>query len=267
MLPGEAWPVFQEEKEVAHISVQVFHAMIIAMCQEYADKMEQTDIAIIPKERKMLEELNFKNSRNYLELAEAKKRMVEIRRFFAFKKLFPNSMFMRLTDFSELCRKYKLVCGHVSEYTGDIPMKCLEEIYEATKVCKSDNLISWTINSGISVVDKITLSGSRDNMRISELEKRLKYSHIMQEDEIRSYNGIRGVIGISSRKMEYYNMLIAADGKLMKEVKFDEIPVQRPTSWVNGDPIVFQIIPGNIVMIHSKWGDEAEDPMFEKNAI
>lgn len=162
--------------------------------------------------------------------------------------------------FYDVCERYDLEVGPLTEYTGVIPAKNLEELF---KVGRGD----YGLYTNYRIYRII---GVRNYSSISDykIEKYLAKNHYIfitdcymgTLDKVPSYKEIFGYGG-NSVYFELYEhnvdeFFIACPEKYLKghKVNISSSPV---------DPIIYRYCPYGIV-IYTMWGDEAEDKVFEE---
>lgn len=242
------------------------------------------------KRNEMLKELGFTSSKSFSQSEEAvkasRKRMV----FNWYYKNFTNCIFVRMEDFTDLLVKYNLTCGRLSSYTGEIPYENLVEIKQVSDKLKEigeENQYSNKINdcNTIGYLEKNPLYhcvldghdyGIVDFNKCSELihiaifgGKELKKEKIQDEyfyNERKISAEEYNVIEDKRKRFPFNNRTKTAPEEL-----FIAAPVQEMKSDLNSeimslDPIVFQLFPYGVV-IFSKWGDEANDPILEEKKL
>lgn len=186
-------------------------------------------------------------------------------------------------QFEKLCKKYKLVTGLLNNYTGIIPNKNIEEISNV-----KGKIHSFKDSINYSVANKKYL------WKINEcIDSSLNGREIFNElvDWIRSKNNFvfadRDVYNFDNylwledmkkvnpdlpENVKQYtkDSLFKFSGKLVsKDTMFIACPpeqLKKQTLKITKraiDPIVFQYSPYGIV-VHSVWGEEAEDKVFEE---
>ena len=178
------------------------------------------------------------------------------------------------SQFKDLCNKYKLTIGPLSDYNGVIPVKNIEDLKEITRKIPSffyksdlnhlmgldghllfvkrvesryedEGTIRKFLNDHNNVVavncDNPNFDGAWWASDIPELKKMVKWDTL---------NEFFGEI------MNHQAMFIACPKKYLNnpEVKISAKPV---------DPLVFQYCPYG-VLIYTVWGEEAEDVVLKK---
>lgn len=116
-------------------------AKVVLFMEEMKKQVEAVSLPVeMQSELELLRTTGLTNSRNMQALADAEShvnRINEERKMTAerikliqllHKHYGKDVMLMRLEDFMELLDKYNLSCGFLSDYTGSIPRKNLEEI-------------------------------------------------------------------------------------------------------------------------------------------
>lgn len=221
--------------------------------------------------------------RDLINLRQSKEKAIELLNFIkSLRECFGESTILIGTDqFNSILSKYNLSVGLLSQYTGIIPNKNISEI-EA--VSSRIDYFPYTINSNNSgnTLWKITkvMYGFSQHSIITTIEKWLKsknnfvYSNYPElhydrtiwlkdlvdcnldiPEEIRNfpYHNLVNFEGIEITKKHF---LIACPKEQLKE---QSIEITKEIV----DPIVFQYSPYGII-IHSIWGEEAEDKVFEE---
>lgn len=266
-------------------SVAVLHLMIVNMCAEYMKRMSSIQFADNSEKKSALEKLGLTNSKTYKDIVDLGNMYKEVELLNYLKPIFPNSMFMKLEDFKALCRKYGLVCGTLDEFKGEIPDKNLKEIEAALEIVSNGEYnISQYFKSGVYTFKKIIVYegyGTNYKNQIEMIKDDLSHFHFRKyfkgdimilydskliRDRAISGSDVSGIY-VDHTFLRPKQMLIAASPDLMSkiQVSYEEIPA--PKSIIYDDPIVFQILSHDIVMIHSKWGDESNDPMLEERNL
>lgn len=186
-------------------------------------------------------------------------------------------------QFKKLCKKYKLVTGLLSNYTGIIPNKNIEEISNAKKKTHSfkdsinysdaDKKYLWEINECIDT----SLNG-REVFNDLVDWIRSKNNIVFADRDIYNFDNCLWLMDMKKvnpdlpENVKQYtnNTLFRFSGKLVsKDTMFIACPpeqLQKQTIKITKraiDPIVFQYSPYGIV-VHSVWGEEAEDKVFEE---
>lgn len=188
------------------------------------------------------------------------------------------------TQFKEICKKYNLVTGPISQYTGIIPNSNLRDLQVAirnaktfpyrTNVSKNHNTM-WYFNeietsSSVSDDDEVEVArrwiNSKGGMVFANASSLHSFDGTVNLRDI-----VRCNDDIPQELAEYhYDNLI----------RFKGVPIQRDTMFIacppsqlkeqslkvttnRLDPIIFQYSDYGI-MIHTMWGEEAEDAVFEE---
>lgn len=162
--------------------------------------------------------------------------------------------------FYDVCKRYDLEVGPLTEYTGVIPAKNLEEL---SKIDKGD--YSPYTNYRIYRVKEVKNYSSISNYKIEKYLAKNHYIFITDYymgslDRVPSYKEIFGYGGNSVYfDLDEYDVddfFIACPKRYLKKhkVNISSSPV---------DPIIYRYCPYGVV-IHTMWGDEAEDKVFEE---
>ena len=162
--------------------------------------------------------------------------------------------------FYDVCERYDLEVGPLTEYTGVIPAKNLEEL---SKVGEGD--YGLYTNYRIYRVKEVRNYSSISGYKIEKYLAKNHYIFITDYymgslDRLPSYKEIFGYGGDSVYfELDEYNVddfFIACPEKYLKKhkVNISSSPV---------DPIIYRYCPYGVV-IHTMWGEEAEDKVFEE---
>lgn len=187
-------------------------------------------------------------------------------------------------QFEKLCKKYKLTTGLLNEYTGIIPDKNIKEIQKVKDKAEifygqlnyaQEGKYLWKITEcdsevvtdrGLTVFnDFVKWVKSKNGLIFADRDTH-NYDKYLWIKNIKSENS-----DIPSSVRNYDNdTLIKARGQLVtqdtmfiacppEQLKKQSLKITKKAV----DPIVFQYSPYGIV-IHSIWGEEAEDKVFEE---
>lgn len=249
-----------------HTAIILYNSEILADIEVFRNrdaKQEKAD---------MLRETGFTSTKEYRLLTGNVSECLDKEEIIIAKQVFPKALFIKKTDFMELLLKYKLVCGIAEDYIGDIPDKNLREVQEALTIINSrDDIYGWRINQNMLYVDEVIIT---DGLRIKnswskdDALKTSAFPFAYNSGDVISSTLIPYTIE-NGRALKPTDFLIAASAKYINhKVEFSRHkPTFKSKSRID-DPIVFQILPQNIIMIHTMWGDEAGDPIFkDKNKV
>lgn len=249
-----------------HTAIMLYNSELLAETETFHNRdAEQGKVD-------MLRETGFTSTKEYRLLTGDVYKCLDKKEIIIAKQVFPKALFIKKADFMELLFKYKLVCGMVEDYTGNIPDKNLFEVQEALTIINSrDDIYDWRINRGLIYVDEVIITdGFRTKNRWSK-DDALKTSAFPFAYDCGSVMPTTLIPNTCEygRKLKPTDFLIAAPAKFINhEVEFSRHqPTFKPKSRID-DPIVFQILPYGIIMIHTMWGGEADDPIFkDKNKV
>lgn len=187
-------------------------------------------------------------------------------------------------QFEKLCKKYKLKTGLLSEYTGIIPYKNIEEIENAVNKIRSFsyNLNSYSHNSYLWKITDCECDGISDSCMsvFNDTVQWVKSKNYIIAANQSYYNSdnslwLTDIVNVNPdipKDMKNYKnkSLIKLKGVLINsKTMFIACPpeqLKKQTLKITKkaiDPIVFQYSPYGIV-VHSVWGEEAEDKVFEE---
>lgn len=255
------------------LTVQELHTAIILYNSELLADIEVLRNRDAEQEKvDMLRETGFTSTKEYRLLTGDVYECLDKEEIIIAKQVFPKALFVKKADFMELLLKYKLVCGMVADYTGNIPDKNLFEVQEALTIINSrDDIYDWRINRSLIYVDEVIIADGLITKNRWSKDDALKTSAFPFDYDCGSVMPttlIPNTVKIG-RALKPTDFLIAAPAKFINhKVEFSRHqPTFKPKSRID-DPIVFQILPCGIIMIHSMWGDEADDPIFkDKNKV
>lgn len=200
------------------------------------------------------------------------------------RKHFGNSAVLISTEqFEKLLQKYSLDTGVISDYTGTIPEKNILEIESTSKKIptfqyklnniNTDGNFLWKFNE---IIYSSSAKGDIDSHLESWLTKKrglisANTAHATFEDTVRLGNIQKCNPDIPSVVRNYsWPNLISFRGSLVdsrtlfiacppSQLKEQSLKITHKAI----DPIVFQYSDYGVV-IHSIWGEEAEDKVFEE---
>jgi hypothetical protein len=217
-----------------------------------------------------LNKLGFKQTaqaKNAVESKEKKKVSEELARViseYAFK--YPTVKFITEAQVEEICKKYGLVCGNVSRYTGFVPEKNLNDIEEFLDTYALPDL--WQIGDTIIDMSNYEIRESKDS----------KYAHWYRKDGTQKKHAFQAnrednfetfyADGIIDGK--YYDLTSGFPGRLEKASMQICAPLKdmdtRGMRQVGHklvreipDPVVLQPVKHGYLIV-TAWGDEASDP-------
>lgn len=185
-------------------------------------------------------------------------------------------------QFEKLCKKYKLVTGLLNDYTGIVPDKNIKEIQNVKDKIETFSGLLNRAGKGkhlwrITHCEDHTVSGedefetlvkwikSKNNLVFAS-RNNYHYDNCLYLSDIKSENPD---IPSSVKNYEYETLFKLQGNLITKRTMFIACPPEQlkeqslKITKKAVDPIVFQYSPYGIV-IHSIWGEEAEDKVFEE---
>lgn len=186
--------------------------------------------------------------------------------------------------FYNICDRYGLSFGLLSDYCGTIPEENLHDISEvkkvgindirfrsiqeqASQICRTSDFIELFVTE---IVDR-SITGE-ENGYISSLRRHLKRNrHIMKisktasedrngysSNEFKDFPSFHAdlLISVKGINILHNNLFIACPKEYLKN---PDIKVSRAPF----DPIVFHFCPYGVI-VHTAWGDEAEDEVLKR---
>lgn len=248
------------------------HLMLMAFSMAYMDEIVQSVSPKLEDKAKLLENLGFTNAAEIRQKESEESRYDEYKTLCEYKEMFPDSIFLKVDDFKKVLEKYGLVAGLASQYTGTIPDDCLELIHKAQIIQQENNdtdlirqinskylLVVSTSNVDLNRRHSFSLSDDEYDKYIKEKKKdaaenALKYKNF-------PFLRVGQPDGVQISEIMSKTFLIAATPDKMKN------PLDVVKSDIFSDPIVFQLLPHDIVVVHAKWGDEANDEAFTNKIL
>lgn len=220
------------------------------------------------------------NEYNTLALNAAKARNLfyfvkYLRREFGEKTLLVGS-----EQFYDVCKKYKLTTGLLSEYTGVIPDSNIREIMKVKSILRqlgmSCDLGLPEANGVYYKIHGIEYGYNDSHDVLKALQKYIKAhnglligedtkTHLLLSKVIDRNPGMPDIV----EQFEYSGLVSFRCTKVSRRDLFIACPpsqLNNPEITITkkaADPIVFQPCTYGIV-IHSMWGEEAEDKVFEE---
>lgn len=186
----------------------------------------------------------------------------------------PRTVLVSYTAFDDLCKRYGLVQGALSDYCGVIPERNIHDIENVLAKMSTFPLIKSINNRGeqYSWNHYIYVTGADLHYEHADLERFIKDHHNILElrekpgkhttywhpkDIVGYYYGEYGYLSkIYGTVITPETLFIACPKQYLKnpDIKIQPKPV---------DPAVFQFTPFG-VMVHTIWGEEAEDAAFKE---
>lgn len=206
-----------------------------------------------------------------------------------------NTLFIKFSDFEQIIRKYNLTCGLLEHYTGSIPEANIIDIETAKKnIEKIENFTYNTVKTGRQRCYRDPLDNSLGWYNETKSEKVYDYPNLHrnifdlcfvksvfdnllteeQKEAIQLFPFMHDtgdfytdeLLAIKTNKrrefIEGYNristklFIVAPAQDMENTVKFEKFVRSE-------DPFVCSYTPFSI-MIHTKWGEEAEDEILKK---
>lgn len=231
-----------------------------------------------------LKALGFTNSKEVGDAITSEEDLKVLKCYSFLQRHFPGSLILKEEDFINLNVKYGLVVGRLSAYKGSVPDENIDEISKVmatAQALEANEYVNYSGNgsplryvTGMQVathpmpIDSMSYPVGRYFIRqepshigltyLSRNKARMNaypFFHILSEASK------HGVNVADSKECSSADLFIAAPIEEMNETMQFTVP-ERKIIPINNDPFVFQVTPIG-VMIHSKWGVEAEDNIFD----
>lgn len=265
-------------------------AKVVLLMEEMKKQVEEVSLPVeMHSELELLRTTGLTNSRNMQALTDAENHVNKIneeRKMTAerikliqllHKHYGKDVMLMRIEDFMSLLDKYNLSCGFLSDYTGSIPRKNLEEIARAKKFCEkvkesyivSDDYESfneyWSLREALYPNGKQNKDGlgfiGKHMFRYKAIEEYTRDFKKAAPYDIFRFPLMNTTDAIGERGLRLgravHRMLIAAPAQEMSNA-----PKLRKRIRTE-DPFVFSVAKQGVI-IYSAWGDEGNDEVVQK---
>lgn len=265
-------------------------AKVVLLMEEMKKQVEEVSLPMeMQSELELLRTTGLTNSRNMQALTDAENHVNKIneeRKMTAerikliqllHKHYGKDVMLMRLEDFMALLDKYNLSCGSLSNYTGSIPRKNLEEIARAKKFCeKVANSYSvvedfHSFNEYWSLREALFPNGEQNENGLGFIGKHMfRYKAI--EEYTRDFKKAAPYDIFRFPLMNTTDAFREGDIRLGRAVHRMLIaaPAQEMSNAPNlrkrirtEDPFVFSVAKQGVI-IYSAWGDEGNDEVVQK---
>lgn len=189
--------------------------------------------------------------------------------------------FTNSKQFDDVCKKYKLVKGLLKQYTGVIPDRNIREILEVKRKLNGEGPMFSDLgleyaNGAYYYVTGINYGYSDSETMLNNLKKYIEsHNHIVigpdTEGTLRLSSIINKNPGLPAdvKAFSYPNIVSFDSVKISKNELFVACPpgqLNNPEVTITKkavDPIVYQPCAYGI-LIHSMWGEESEDKVFEE---
>ena len=294
-----------EKKRNVTMTVYILSLMNAYLEQCKGDIVLVKDEPELTNELKKLESLGLGKSEN-AKLLKTKIKEIENKRknskfgqeVFEFIKelgsIFPSSYLISFDQFYDILKKYKLMVGRIHNYTGIIPQKNIEEISEVRKQIEVNRKKCFGVLNYYTKYDDRNDSYNRfyyvKEIRVrsefkklaKSLEKVLPTKGFLVKHSCCSEYGVSSIdirdaiynnrwideeefeiirygdLLLDVSILDHTDLLIAApENSFSEKFKITQMPV---------DPIVFQCCPYGVI-VHSVWGEEADDKVLEEYKI
>lgn len=231
-----------------------------------------------------LKALGFTNSKEVGDAITSEEDLKVLKCYSFLQRHFPGSLILKEEDFINLNVKYGLVVGRLSAYKGSVPDENIDEISKVmatAQALEANEYVNYSGNgsplryvTGMQVathpmpIDRMSYPVGGYFIRqepshiglmyLSRNKARMNaypFFHILNKAKAHDVNIA------DSKECSSADLFIAAPIEEMNETMQFTVP-ERKIIPINNDPFVFQVTPIG-VMIHSKWGVEAEDNIFD----
>lgn len=266
-------------------TAEEIHTALVLCALEYMKKWK-VDVDEKELERNnMLKELGFTSSKSLSESNE-KVKPTKMRKVFEwYETNFPGCIFLESESFVDILIKYNLTCGRLSSYTGEVPYENLveiKEVHDKLKKVHRENIYSNIITESNTIQRPY-----KEYKNEAYIDGKLRYvsgiaAALMERNHKVEHKGYKlfysyGGNDISKEEYEYLEErykrfpFIEYENDTNPDELFIAAPLQDMQSDLNSeivskDPFVFQLFPYGVV-IYSKWGDEANDPILKEKRL
>lgn len=289
-----------EVVDIPVMTVQSNIATTLALCmEEYLRSVSKTSVDIpgrdtLVREYNTLVDAGLGNSKNarllqtkiseYNQMAIDAMRAKNLLNFVkCAREVFGEStLLVGSKQFDEVCKKYNLVKGLLKQYTGVIPDRNIREILEVKhKLNRNGALFSDLgmkhTNGVCYYITSINFGYSGEGRMLNSLKEYIESrnnviaGHDVGSRELRLADILRMNPELPNSVKTYsYPHIVSFDAV---KIDKDELFIACPPSQLNNpevtitkkavDPIVYQPCTYG-VLIHSMWGEESEDKVFEE---
>jgi len=189
-----------------------------------------------------------------------------------YKKNYPDYKFITEEQVETICKKYNLVCGENSRYSGFVPEKNLKEIEKFIKKYKFDvfEFIPYIGNnlSSTKVINFYNLEIREDNGYYHMYKKGTEDIAFKSDDGVEFYGGdkydVFGFQHMGDGRLTKQSLYICAP---IKDMDMVGLTIERGYKMKKihiPDPVVLQPCRGGYVIL-TAWGDESQDPLVKNN--
>lgn len=251
------------------------HLILAEAAREFHEKYTQSlpvGHSRIQVER--LEKLGLNNTQNYKivkQRTEDFEKLQNLKRFISNLKG-TNSFLISREKFEKILKKYKLSVGYLSDYCGVIPEKNLQEIETAPNVFTRLVYTKYRL-AYIDTVEDTSITGEDLSDLLKYLDKNNNIVPIKKVYYVRRNNEWTPDDIYEQKFNLRFPNLVKLHGKYLDETP-GSFMIACPKKYLNKtselkishnpvDPIVFQYCPFGVI-IHSVWGEEAEDKTIQK---
>jgi len=189
---------------------------------------------------------------NAVGVADARAKQRELREKLTLQQLlvdysvkYPTYCFIDDAGIETICKKYNLVFGTASQYTGFVPLKNLQEIKNFPGVKKEDHVLQ--------------LRSSYHGTQVSAWETVSEEQFLDIRQHYRMYR--------SYETRTSKDLLICAPLKDMKIAANQEVKGHQIVNIHYPDPVVMVPVRGGLYLIITAWGDESSDPLVVKEGL
>lgn len=272
-------------------------AKVVLLMEEMKKQVEEVSLPVeMQSELELLRTTGLTNSRNMQALTDAENHVNKIneeRKMTAerikliqllHKHYGKDVMLMRLEDFMALLDKYNLSCGFLSDYTGSIPRKNLEEIAKGKmfldKLNPLDKMRETWSEAQMLLDQSLQRYGINNEGVCIDYEEGLflrnnidRWHYVVEctKEYIKEHPDIHRFPFVKAKDKFFYSMitthysmssattrqLIAAPAQEMNNAP--KIRERIRTE----DPFVFSVAKQGVI-IYSTWGDEGNDELVQK---
>lgn len=277
------------------ISTKVIHDEVLSIYAKYISQMIMYCNMNNSNDKKILNNLirlGAINSSAYVKRGGASRETLELIKLYKekyslyeeIKSKFPNIIIIPWIQFAKLCNKYDLVTDTISNYTGDILeyninelIKVRESIINYPYTSRGFNKLYGKELYRLNRMSILNASKFISNIIYSSIERFpifrkpsiYSYENILSaERELFNRTGYRpNIAEINESMLGTEDILITAPRDKFKKNRFVINSLSRfeyERKIHVEDPLAIQVIDGLGVGVHSKWGEEANDIIFNR---
>ena len=270
-IPQEYLDVSPEIPEEYPDIVKEIHNMFYSAADRLVEEAEEYKKSVQSKEVKKgvsLSNLGFSKAQQVEEAIDTKKKhnlsSEQLSFLGRYRVSYPRNKFIIESQVEEICKKYGLVCGGVSKYTGFVPDKNRKEILDFKGVKKEDKIECEIVTNQNQVIGHVKFSDIINEYLKKSVEEEGKEAYVQFSSSSREIN----VVGGEEKWGKFSKVRQCSDELLIcapvKDMDMSGMTIEEGYKMIEIpeliDPVVLQRIQGGYLIL-TAWGPEASDPL------